>query len=156
MELQDILVRFNDELRALTEYVRTRKPALLHLVPVVNFMLGDSTLNPETAATNMRRLEAELADEKPKPEKPRTSKPKKPTVKFGNHPQITIEGEPYPLTFEQAQWLDALIDAGDWMSDGKYNRDNNRTSRPDRLRKQLPKEVQRHIETTKSSGSRWR
>ncbi len=107
------------------------------------------------AASAQPVASASAADEKPKPGKPRTTKSQKPTVKQGNNPQITIEGEPYLLSYEQAHWLDALIDAGDWMSDRKYNRDNNTpNSRPDRLRKDLPAEVLAHITTT-NIGSRW-
>ncbi len=107
----------------------------------------------------LRSVEQTLLAETVKPvalsEKTRKTKTKKPTVKLGNNPQITIEGEPHSLTFEQAHWLKALIDAGDCMSDRKYNRDNNTpNSRPDRLRKDLPVEVLAHITTT-NIGSRW-
>lgn len=113
---------------------------------------------PEEIATGFEREFAALAfadPQQPKQEKSRTTQPKTPMVKLGNHPQITIEGESFALTYEQAHWLKALIDVGDWMSDRKYKRDNNTpNSRPDRLRKDLPVEVLAHIVTT-NIGSRW-
>ena len=163
------VIAAHQELIDLENLVRHHMPSLLKFVPSVNFLFDQQLADLSPCLRDLRELEgavrAAMTASKQKPGKPRTIKPKKPTVKLGKNPQILLDGNAIALTFEQARWLKALIDAGDWMSDSTYKRENNTStykrenntpnSRPDRLRKRRQVEILAHVET-KNIGSRWK
>lgn len=75
-----------------------------------------------------------------------------PVVTLGEHPQIIISGQPaIALKFEQAEYLKDLIEHGDWLSSSEFRPG----SRPDRIRKGLPKSISDHIVIDPKKGSRW-
>ncbi len=76
----------------------------------------------------------------------------KPEVILGEHPQVTIDGVAIAITFEQAEYLKALIERGDWLSSAEFRTG----SRPDRICKDLPSPISDRIETHPSRGKRWR
>lgn len=80
------------------------------------------------------------------------SRPSKPNVTLGTHPQIILSDHPaIALTFEQAEYVKTLIEYEDWMSSSEFKPG----SRPDRIRKDLPEAVSKHIVTDRKKGSRW-
>lgn len=88
------------------------------------------------------------------------AKPARQAVVLLDPPQITLEdGTAFALTPDQAEYLQALIEAGDWLSDPEFRRQNPKVgenARPDQWRKSLPDAVKARIETTQKHGSRWR
>lgn len=74
-------------------------------------------------------------------------------------PRIQLDGVWHNLTETQAIWLDELLkQPGNWMSTSEFKVLRPEVSefvRPDRLKKVLPPEVLRHLETQKSRGTRW-
>lgn len=79
--------------------------------------------------------------------------PVRPKITLGENPQIILgDHTPIALTFEQAEYLKALCDSGDWMSSSEFRIG----SRPDRIRSGLPRDVLKHIETDRRKGSRWK
>lgn len=76
-----------------------------------------------------------------------------------NPAQITLEGAVYPLSPDQALYLQALVDAQDWMSDAEFRRgcpEVGDSARPDRWRDKLPGAVKARIEKHKgNAGHRW-
>lgn len=96
-------------------------------------------------------------DSKAKSEKTRKTKTKKPTVKLGTHPSITLDGLAISLKLETAIWIKALIEHRDFLSMSTFNKryspELGGNVRHDRL--DVPDEVAKHVEGPTNAGFRW-
>ena len=74
-----------------------------------------------------------------------------------NNPFITVNGRPYPLKPDHAEYLEYLIAQSDWVSEADYNRHKNDgiTHRVARFLEALRVYFEDFLETTKR-GTRWR
>ena len=144
----------HQELLDMQRLARLHYPNLLKLVPYANFF-DPVPADLSNTLRDLRELEGALrATMIEAPRINETPQPIPPVVTLGTHPQVVLDGNSIALTYDQAHWLKALINTGDWMSDRAYNRVHKLQPRPDRFRKKLPSEVLGHVETS-NMGSRW-
>ncbi|WP_397570398.1 hypothetical protein [Schlesneria sp. T3-172] len=79
----------------------------------------------------------------------------RPTVVKGDRPHIVLDKVPIPLTPEQAEYLDCLINSSERMTKGDYDNLVPGDNRPDRIIRSMPEEIQKRIDTHKTKGSKW-
>lgn len=92
LELQQHVARFDDELKAVAQYVREKNAKLLPLVPALNLMFGDvPKFDATKAAENMRTLEAELTATAKPTKKKETGRRKKSDADAGNAVRIALK-----------------------------------------------------------------
>lgn len=72
-------------------------------------------------------------------------------------PTITVDGITYNIEYEIAVYLKELIATNGWMSGPEFidKHPAFEGTRIDRLKKRIPEQVLKHIESERSKGSRW-
>lgn len=110
------------------------------------FFLRESRILDETGSGDPETLippqwRRFLRIEKP-PKRPETSKNRRLAVTLNaDKSEITVDGKTYPVKYEIALFVDALIKAGNWISGPELRTQSEFFSRPDRVRDQVLKAV---------------